>query len=173
MASIEYKFCFKVEGWMYLCRVWQFHLTECTLNGHYHQKISMWWAPSSWHVMTGWVAPCTSASSYCRIIDPSHQVFWAYNPRLWEKKCPDMKNNHLIMSLFCTCNDSWVVMACAKLWYDWVIKVKIKAKRNYSNIWIMRLLTLGVMGLQPPWSGSIQPQCGVISCAVSEAECAR
>ena len=27
---------------------------------------------------------------------------------------------------FCTCHDSWAVMACANLWLDWIIKIKIK-----------------------------------------------
>ena len=33
-----------------------------------------------------------------------------------------------------TCHDSWAVVTCAKLWPDWMIKIKTRAKRISQNI---------------------------------------
>ena len=42
--------------------------------------------------------------------------------------CFYSKNNDQIRSQFCTCYDSLAVMTCAKLWPDWMIRIKIRAK---------------------------------------------
>ena len=42
--------------------------------------------------------------------------------------CYYMKNKDLIIYQICTCHDSWAVMTCANS--DWMIILKIRAKRN-------------------------------------------
>ena len=50
--------------------------------------------------------------------------------------CTYFKYNDPIKSQFCTGHDSWAVMACAKLWHDWIIRVEIRKKklRRYKLI---------------------------------------
>ena len=52
-----------------------------------------------------------------------------------EKKlcCFYMENNGQIRPQFCTCHDSSAVMACAKLWSDWIIHIKCRAKRIFTR----------------------------------------
>ena len=47
--------------------------------------------------------------------------------------------NYAIISQFCTCHDSWAVVTCAKLLYDWIIEFKIKAKRIFKRfqLWVV------------------------------------
>ena len=47
------------------------------------------------------------------------------------------KNCDQIRSQFCTCHNSWAVMACAKLWHDLIIVIIIKEKRFFrtSQFW--------------------------------------
>ena len=49
-----------------------------------------------------------------------------------------MKNDWLIRSQFCTCHDSWAVVTCANMWPDLAITIKIRGKKNFHKIWIMR-----------------------------------
>ena len=39
-----------------------------------------------------------------------------------------VKKNYLIISQFCTCHDRSAVMACAKLWSNEIIQIKIRVK---------------------------------------------
>ena len=50
---------------------------------------------------------------------------------LW-KKYSEMKNNDRIKSQFCIC---WAVMACAKLWRDQNIRIKIRANGIWFWLW--------------------------------------
>ena len=52
---------------------------------------------------------------------------------LWPKSCGTtcsfyVWNSDLIRSQFCTCHDNRAVVACAKLWPDWVIWIKFITK---------------------------------------------
>ena len=77
----------------------------------------------------------------------------------WKQSCKNMNcsyvNNHnQIRSQFCTCHDSSAVMTCAKLWPDWIIKIKLKElKRTFT---IMRSKIMGEMGLWHTYTGIIQ-----------------
>ena len=58
---------------------------------------------------------------------------WLMNTKF--KSCKNiswscMKTNHQIMPQFCTCHNSSAVVACANLWHDWVIKIKIRVKNT-------------------------------------------
>ena len=55
------------------------------------------------------------------------------------------KNCHPIRPQFCTCHNSWAVVACAKLWPDWILEIKMRA--FFCNISIMNW-TLCEKGLQ-------------------------
>ena len=44
-----------------------------------------------------------------------------------------VKNSVQIRSQFCTCHDSWAVMACAKLWPDWIMKIKFKIQNVFTR----------------------------------------
>ena len=52
------------------------------------------------------------------------------------------KNHDKIWSQFCTCHDSWAVMACAKLWPDCIIRIKITTKVFYSRFQLRTLVLL-------------------------------
>ena len=78
---------------------------------------------------------------------------WAENPTLVKE---DMefyaKYNDPIKSQFCTCHDSSAVVACATLWLDWIIRIKIRA-----NIIFMRFQS-GARKSLVTWSpGDIAP----------------
>ena len=44
-----------------------------------------------------------------------------------------MRNNDPIRSQFCTCHDSSAVVACPKLWTDWITRIRIRAKRIFND----------------------------------------
>ena len=50
--------------------------------------------------------------------------------------CPCIKTNDQIKLWFCTCYDSWAVMACTRLWHDRII-IFYNIFHNIMNIWIM------------------------------------
>ena len=43
---------------------------------------------------------------------------------------------NIIRLLLCTCEDSWAVVACAKLWYDQII-IFVQLLHLFNKIWIM------------------------------------
>ena len=60
--------------------------------------------------------------------------FWL---KSWEKSvCCNLNIDDPIMLQFCTCHDSWVVVASAKLWHDWTIIFHMRATYVCKN-WIM------------------------------------
>ena len=78
--------------------------------------------------------------------DPSPKEFMSS----WFKSCYDIfwfyfKTYDLIRSQFCSCPNSKAVGTCAKLWPDWIIKIKIKAK--------MYLRYLGYNFIKGLWDG--------------------
>ena len=54
--------------------------------------------------------------------------------------CHHVNNNNPLRSQFCTCHDSSAVVACAKLWADWIMKIKIKSQKVFSQILIYELI---------------------------------
>ena len=62
---------------------------------------------------------------YCLIKSTTGAHFtkslWAHNWNLVKYVCSNFYSNNLIMPQCCTCQDSWAVMACAKLWHDMII----------------------------------------------------
>ena len=59
---------------------------------------------------------------------------WAQNPNLGTILGDSyVKINDQIRSQFCTCHDSLAVVTCAKLWPDWIIRIKINAKRVFTR----------------------------------------
>ena len=49
-------------------------------------------------------------------------------------------------SQFCTCHDSWAVVACAKLWSDWIIRYEITVKSCFArfHLWAHKLLVFHI-----------------------------
>ena len=47
--------------------------------------------------------------------------------------CSKFDSNHPIRSQFCTCHDSFAVMACAKLWTDWMIIFHGRARYIFTK----------------------------------------
>ena len=82
--------------------------------------------------LTWFIPSCPSRLLSClpELRNPFHPLFMSS----WFKSCDNsnyfnMKNNDQFRSQFCTCQDSLAVVACAKLWPDWIIKIMIKAIR--------------------------------------------
>ena len=50
--------------------------------------------------------------------------------------CYYMRNNGQSRSQFCIWHDSSAVMSCAKLWSDWMNKIKIREKRILERFWM-------------------------------------
>ena len=68
----------------------------------------------------------------------------------WNLFCSNFDFNYLNRSEFCTCHDSWAVMACAKFWPDWNIIFHVRTIYISYKIWIMSSWTMYGMG---PWPG--------------------
>ena len=65
--------------------------------------------------------------------EPVSQRFYELIIQLLKNSCGSyLKNNDPIRSQFCTCHDSWAVMACAKLWPDCVIKIRITSHQIFT-----------------------------------------
>ena len=64
-----------------------------------------------WHWGLGWI----SQTGYELI----NEILWWY--------CCDFESDDSIRSEFCTCHDSWAVMACAKFWPDLIVIFHITA----------------------------------------------
>ena len=47
---------------------------------------------------------------------------------LQKMQCSYVKNHDHIISKFCTCHDSWAVVAYAKLWHDWLSSDRFRTK---------------------------------------------
>ena len=74
--------------------------------------------------------------------NPLHQN----NSSSWCLIMDDTFSHWIHKSKFCTCHDSSAVVACAKLWLDWLIRIKIKANRIFTIISFMK------QSLDPPAS---------------------
>ena len=69
--------------------------------------------------------------------------FWAHYWNLVKMKFSHFNSNDQIRSQFCTCHDSWAVVACAKLWPDLIVIFHIcKNNSNSCEIWIMSWYTI-------------------------------
>ena len=70
----------------------------------------------------------------------------------WHKYCKQyelsLNNNHEIRSQFCTCHGNLSAMACANLWPDWIIQIRIVSKRILRfQLWAYESLVKCVL----PW----------------------
>ena len=73
--------------------------------------------------------------------------------------CSWLKNNNQIRSQFCTCHDNSVVVTCAKLWPDWIIRIIIKTKRISERFQLEAHNSVSQESL--PQDGSVQPGPGL------------
>ena len=68
------------------------------------------------------VIPASPAVLLCETGDHLTKSWWVHNQNLGKMWCYELhnndQNNYHIRSQFCTCHNSWVVVACAKLWPD-------------------------------------------------------
>ena len=62
---------------------------------------------------------------------------WTFNKNLMKMIFySNFSNKDPIMSQFCTCHDSWAVMACAKLWHDLMIIFHVRATCIVKRFWL-------------------------------------
>ena len=96
-----------------------------------------------------WTQSCISMLHW--LMNQGQISLWVYELIIQISKfiCrSDMKNYDPIMLQFCTCHISWADVTCAKLWHDWIIRIKIKAKRNFTRfqLWSHKFLVNRFLG---------------------------
>ena len=65
------------------------------------------------------------------------------------RKCQQIDFSGIaVKSQICTCHDSWAVVACAKLWPDWIIRIQTKPKGIFSRFqwWADKCFVRKVLG---------------------------
>ena len=100
--------------------------------------------PQSYHTWPqGLSIPGEQGNILQRIYEPIIQISEKFMLLFLEKK------NDPIRSQFCTCHDSWAVMTCAKLWPDWITRIRISQRVTSTRfqLWAQK----------PKWNGSIFP----------------
>ena len=90
-----------------------------------------------------WVHITTTLTPY-DTRDPFYKGCITHNPNLVLLR---RENSHHLMSQFYTCHDSRAVVACTKLWHDWIIKSKNRQNLHRISIWTHKL----AKWIRDPW----------------------
>ena len=86
---------------------------------------------------------------WCSSWDPFHKQLYKLIIEIYENYiCNDFNSNPPIWSQFCTCHDSWAVVAYAKLWLDLMIGFHRRSIYIFQNMFftLLRYLWMG------PWT---------------------
>ena len=97
-------------------------------------------------LLQSWTKQSKSLPTKSGLADVKRNVFCKQFMIPWSKSHTNMcsscmTNNDPIRSQLCTCHNSAAVTACAKLWADWIIRIKI-GKKNFHNIWVTSSLAM-------------------------------
>ena len=73
--------------------------------------------------------------------------------------CHNSVAGHKIATNFCTCHDSTAVVPCTKLCSDHCIRIEVRVKRNFNQIWIAmeKSLVKRAPGPSDPHHQSVSP----------------
>ena len=117
--------CNVVSRWLGTYTKWS--LNTCTNSKHnipYDLTSNTFARPSPIVLMGKWNGLGPISSDFDELmIQISQKYLWPFHGT----------NNGSIKSQFCTCHDSSAVMACANLWLDRAIKIKIIRKRIFAR----------------------------------------
>ena len=69
-------------------------------------------------------------NTLCANTDPFLKQYMSSKPKSCKYKYNFyVKNDDLTRPQFYTCHNSWAVVACAKLWSGWIVRIEIRANR--------------------------------------------
>ena len=149
LGLIVFKFLMQVFGhpwWRHQMETFSELLSFCAGNSANSPQKGPWRGALMFSLICAWTNCWVNNQDACDLKPPnSLWVTVVQSPFTWyqgpitqkgyeliieslkNSSCCNMKNNYHITSQFCTCHDSSVVMVCAKLWYDLINILHVKA----------------------------------------------
>ena len=84
--------------------------------------------------------------------------WWAHDWNLIDSFCFNCDFDDSIRSQFCTCHNSWAVVACAKLWTDLIVIFLVRATLIFffTNFFVINHLWNGFLDLWECWGWGVR-----------------